>query len=203
MLDSWIYQFFNNAAVAAILVAVVTFGLAYRYALRPYKEQKRIDKLESLKIEINQDLISIRLKIEYAIRILNRIPTSYQNFKQRKEAETPEKGSGFHNILKEYELPRLSKTINEDIPELEAKINALLEYYFSENHKLVELANIFKKELTEWQIFLLHSFPSKQLNLLEDNSAILEKESADILNSIKNLVDEIDKIDKIDRTKNS
>lgn len=169
-----LYEVFNNATTAAIS-AVISAGCFARFE---YRRQKELERNFNLKRELINDIIFLHEKTDYVLLIIDRVANSYK-------ITTKTDIEFFHETLEKYELPKLSDTINEEIPTSLLKVSTKINIYFSHSKKIVSQYKKFKSELKKWHDPIVYiKFDFKQR--VEDQ-AILTKNNFD--KESKKLVD--------------
>lgn len=184
---SYLYQFFNNASVAVI----IAIGLGALIAVYQYKKQKQLDRVFFQKQELISNLILLKEKLQYALFILDRAGNTYKKYAQKKGVEEIKK---FIDAFGQFELPLLSKALNNDIPLADVRITSLLYLYFPNQKEIIDLHNDFKNKLKRWHDFVLNNIPSKDFNFTQKTSEVLELNIEEIEELIKKLIDKINTI---------
>lgn len=137
--QDWIYNFFNNATVAAVIAVLIAGFLA----TRQYKKQKDLGRKYEIKKALINDIIALQEKAHAVLLIIDRIANTYQQTERSDE-------EFFNEDLKRYEIPKLSNYINEEIPFTFEKISINTEFCFEKNQKINKAHEEFKKELKKW-----------------------------------------------------
>lgn len=176
-----ISKILDNATIAA-LIAVFVAGY---FARKEYLHQKSIDRFESKKEELIKTLVKLKEKINYTNLIFNRIINT-------KKQLSPEEDDvkKFLKVLEKHEIPRLSNTLNEDIPFLNMKINNFLELYF-DNEEFKELHTSYKDELENWYNKIIKE-PGQHIDFTKKIEEIEDLDTSKIEVSIKELIQKVD-----------
>lgn len=171
-------DFFNNATIAA----VVAIGLGALIANSLYKSQKRLDRESEVKRDLINSITELQVKCKYALLLIDRIANTYLQ-----KTNTDEE---FLEALQQSDLPRLSNTVNEEIPSLEIGISPRIQTYFHGNKKVVDKYEIFKKELKDWhEIILTVQFDFRK-RVSEQEKLKLDKTNEEIKSLVKIIWDE-------------
>lgn len=144
-------------------------------------KSKSIDRLENRKIEIVEALVKLNEKVNYVVLIFNRIANT-----KKQTQDTEEDIKNFLEAVKKYEIPRLSKTLNEDIPFLDMKIKNYLNLYFKDS-EFKYLHESYKNSLKEWHEKIINE-PGKYINFNKKIEEIDDLNIKKIEESIKNLI---------------
>ena len=179
------YHFFDNSTVAAILA--VTIGATI--AVWQYKKQKRIDFIEIQKHKLIDLLVSLSAKIEHVHFILETILDTYRFCEQKLEAV-----KNFYSVLEKYEIPRLSKLINEEIPLIDKNIIIYFSLYFQDERRLKKLHDDYKKKLKNWHGFVVNNYTTWITSITEKKEIPSELNTKTINEAINKLVEEIKNI---------
>ena|SRR3989344_9190940 len=132
-----LYQILDNGSTAAI----IGVGLATFFAKREYIKQKNQDRDSEVKIDLINDIVSLQEKAHYALLVIDRIANTWSIRKQTTK-----------ELFKEslgLETPKLSNSINEEIPALLLKISSKINIY-SDNPRVESKFEDFKAELKKW-----------------------------------------------------
>jgi len=173
-----IYEFFNNATIAAT-VAILLAGFI---ASIQYRKQKKIDRDTDIKRDIILDLISLKEKTHYILLIVSRIVNSYQQTKKFDE--------DFIKVISEYEIPRLSNTINNVIPSLDIRIVNKLDIYFRDNEEINNSYKKFQAQLIQWHAPIVKKEMSLFVKLNDQPKLSLDSLDAEINQLIKSIWEE-------------
>jgi hypothetical protein len=176
-----LYSFFNNSTVAAIIAVLV----AAIFARWQYRQQKDIDRTNERKKEVIDNLVLLKEKIKYVLLILDRMVNT------RKLISSKESVKDFLDALAKYEVPRLSNTLNEDIPLLDMKITNLLDLYFQQKSEIHTDHDQYKAALKKWHDYIINAIPGEKFNFNTKTSEIPELSTVDIEENIKKLIKSI------------
>lgn len=187
MLNNCIYQFFNNATVSTVIAIVIGACIA----VFQYKKQKQIDRLFLQKREVISDLILLGEKIQYTLFIFDRCANTYEIFCKGNDINSIKR---FIDALKEYEIPKISNVLNEEIPLLKTKIETSISLYFFEEKEIINLHNEFEKELEKWHEFAVNEPLSNIDFFTKKTSEISGLNIKELNNCIKKIIDLINKI---------
>jgi hypothetical protein len=143
MEHTYIFQFFNNASVAAIF-SVVGGLLFARYI---YREQKRMDKIMSAEDELCK---KIALLYEHCDFINLRINTIVHTWKNIVSKDTREKQIDFMKGSLKNELDAIAKVLMYQIPEDRSSIKITSELYFSDNDDVKSNIENILNNLKTW-----------------------------------------------------
>jgi len=137
-----IYNFFDNSTVSVIIAVL----LAILIGFKQYQKQKNIDRDIDTKKDIIRDITFLKEKTHYALFIIDRIANSYQLSKKIGRTDD----AFFKDVMKEYEIPRLSAVINEEIPSIKIRIMTKFGIYFRDNEAMEDAHKLLESELKKW-----------------------------------------------------
>lgn len=157
---TYIYQFFNNASIAALLS--ITVGLFFaRYI---YKEQKKIDKKIADDDKLSETLILLGEHCKVAKQVMDRLSISYKTITDStdlKEMKT------FTEIFLPAETKVIVDILMYKIPEDISKISSIISLYYDNNELVKNSINSVEvfKELEKWlSVVKLHNAKMFDLN---------------------------------------
>jgi len=138
-LIDYIYTFFNNATVAAVLAVLI----ASIFARSAYRKQKVDDKFFEIKDRLINDIMNIQEKIDTSLLVIDQIANSYK-------ITTKDDIDFFKETVEKISIPKLSELINEEIPSLRIKIMSKINLYFDNNDKIEKQCESFFTEIKKW-----------------------------------------------------
>ena len=135
---SLMYKIFDNNSVAA-LVGVLGASIP---AIWTFWQQRNLTKADNA----SENIQLLLEKCEYVNLILDRISHTYLSIYKTKELKYREL---FLESSKE-EFSKISLIINDEIPQIRAKIKNYFNLYFSKNKTVIKNLNSFFEELKNW-----------------------------------------------------
>lgn len=133
-----VYFLLNSAVVAAILSVL----LAGYLAKTEYRRQKKMERDGKIKNDIVKEIFFLQEKVHYVSLLIDRIAHTHEISLNDQE--------GFVKSVTEYEIPKLSSEINENIPAIRLKIIGKINIYLKNNNRIETQLNIVLTKLKEW-----------------------------------------------------
>lgn len=157
---TYIYQFFNNASIAALLS--ITVGLFFaRYI---YKEQKKIDKKIADDDKLSETLMLLGEHCKVVKQVMDRLSIKHKTIiasTDLKEKET------YTEIFLPSETKVIVDILMYKIPEDISKISSVISLYYDNNELVKNSINSIEvfDELEKWfNLVILHSDKIFDLN---------------------------------------
>lgn len=157
---SYIYLFFNNATVSAVIAVFVG---AY-IAKSAYKEQKKIDRTENNKKDILKDFEALNSKVKSVLSMFLQISDTAKHIKKRgeepkidtvNEKDREERLKEAQNIIEllkslEQKYPQIATILYQELPAAIDVASNKIAIYFNNSSEVRSAFTIYEKELKKW-----------------------------------------------------